>query len=265
MTNNNEVRKPTSELNTTVCNVCHKWCNGYGLDSVNNPVCYECCAEGDKQTMRDTGKITLYLSKTADYEELQQRLGNAKPSGWQVSNWPGSLVIPCMKVNVGRHNIAGKRYDAYFIFEGYIWHGVQYGDNTQLIHCKRTKERYRAPYRIRFVRAELWGNAKDGFDTNNCTNNWWTIGNRSFSQDPSERALLRLARDYFSGYSFAWSENKSSEMKRKGIELQWLSEVPMDGFYEYRYEVQYRGHYVGEIVIEDDLAWESLPDKNKDA
>ena len=39
-------------------------------------------------------------------------------------------------------DIAGKRLDVWFYGpDGYIWHGVQYGDNTQIVHCKRSSER----------------------------------------------------------------------------------------------------------------------------
>lgn len=96
---------------------------GYGTDAQGKKHCYECCAERDKQTMRKTGRYTLYLdTKTRT-----------------VSNWPGSLKLAVYHLSEGRHNIARTRYDAYFMFEGSRWHGVQYGDMTQIIHCKRTK------------------------------------------------------------------------------------------------------------------------------
>ena len=36
--------------------------------------------------------------------------------------------------------IAGIRYDCWFRFEGFWWWGVRYGNNTEIVHCKRTKE-----------------------------------------------------------------------------------------------------------------------------
>lgn len=101
---------------------------GYGTDNNGKKLCYECCAEGDKQTMKETGKATLYFT---------QRAGNGKA---YVTNWPGSLSIPCAYVKKGRHNIARIRYDYWFAFEGYWWHGYTVGNNTQIAHCKRTKE-----------------------------------------------------------------------------------------------------------------------------
>ena len=75
--------------------------------------------------MRQHGRITLYLAKHDDK--------------YEVTNWPSSLRLKA-SVKVGNHNIAGSRYDTWFNFEGVVWHGVCYGENTQLCHCKRTKE-----------------------------------------------------------------------------------------------------------------------------
>lgn len=97
---------------------------GYGMDAQGKKHCYGCCAEQDKKTMRETGRYTLYL-------DTKTRI---------VSNWPGSLKLDVYHLTGGRHNIAGRRYDVYFMFEGSRWHGVQYGDNTQICHIKRMKE-----------------------------------------------------------------------------------------------------------------------------
>jgi len=105
---------------------------GYGLGDGGNKVCYGCCAEEDKQYMRDHGKTCLYL------------LREYKPGSgyvYKITNWPGSLAFHDVHVKVGRHNIARVRYDCWFNFEGFVWHGVQYGDCTQIAHCKRTKNK----------------------------------------------------------------------------------------------------------------------------
>lgn len=103
---------------------------GYGIDKNGNKFCYSCCADNDRKIMRETGKYTLYL------------VGNNNQ--WEITNWPGSLSFPARVVK-GRHNIARVRYDAWFNFDGHIWHGVTYGDHTQVCHCKRTKETYTMP------------------------------------------------------------------------------------------------------------------------
>ena len=99
---------------------------GYGTDKDDNKVCYACCAIADREQMRTTGRITLYLVKT------DRRLA--------VTNWPNSLSFVVSYCRTGQHNIAGVRYDVWFYFENTQWHGVQYGDNTQLCHCKRNKK-----------------------------------------------------------------------------------------------------------------------------
>jgi hypothetical protein len=97
---------------------------GYGTDKHNKKHCYTCCATQDKEAMLKDGRITLYLTDKA------------------VTNWPGTMSFPITRQKTGRHNIARVRYDVWFRGpDGYMWHGVQYGDNTQLCHCKRTKER----------------------------------------------------------------------------------------------------------------------------
>jgi hypothetical protein len=100
---------------------------GYGIDSDGRKLCYDCCAERERQAMIDTGKAYLYLS-TDDSGQ------------YVVTDWSGHLRFPT-HASVGRHNIAGTRYDSWFRGpDNFIWWGVTYGDNTQLHHCKRTKQ-----------------------------------------------------------------------------------------------------------------------------
>lgn len=128
-----------SKFNGT-CSVCRRpmysegGTTGYGRDDLGNRTCFVCCGEYDAAYMRTTGKNMLYLVT----EGVQSIARNHPPRHFtaRVTNWPGTLDIPC-QVKVGRHNIAGRRYDAWFKFEGQEWHGVQYGDNTQIIRCKR--------------------------------------------------------------------------------------------------------------------------------
>lgn len=100
---------------------------GYGYGKDNEPVCYECCGKRDLVDMKATGKATMYLTKLPN-------------GGYEVGNWPGTFKVRA-NVRIGRHNMAGKRYDAWFTnpADGMVWHGVTYGDNTQICHCKRTK------------------------------------------------------------------------------------------------------------------------------
>lgn len=100
---------------------------GYGcFGKSNRKVCYECCAKRDIAQMSRDGKTTMYFTHKSGEQSY-------------VGNWPGSLKIDC-RVRVGNHNMAGRRYDVWFTGpDGKKWHGVTYGDNTQLCHCKRMK------------------------------------------------------------------------------------------------------------------------------
>lgn len=93
-------------------------------------------SETDKALMRDAGKITLYLVRGP---KLPPKLGSDDRVVAHLVNWDASLSIPTRRIKRSPHNIARYRYDTWFVFEGDVWHGVQYGDMTQLCHCKRTK------------------------------------------------------------------------------------------------------------------------------
>lgn len=118
---------------------------GYGTTADGKKHCYACCGLQDLEAMKKDGRITLYLSCSND-GNTAGLYGNKRPAigtymSGKVSNWPSSIVFKA-QVKVGDHNLAGRRYDTWFDGpDGFVWHGVQYGDNTQIVHCKRTKER----------------------------------------------------------------------------------------------------------------------------
>jgi hypothetical protein len=110
----------------------HEGATGYA-NVAQGLICYACCAERDKKEMIEKGRITLYL--TCEPAHVKYRSCRGK-----VTNWPGTLVFPCA-TKTGNHNIARVRYDCWFKGpDGYWWHGVQCGDNTQLCHCRRTNK-----------------------------------------------------------------------------------------------------------------------------
>jgi len=94
---------------------------GYGTDSQGKKHCYDCCAEKDKVELRQ-GKTVLYFN------------------GKEITNWIGNLRFKPTQINIGKHNMAGKRYDTWFRFENNFYHGVTYGDNTQIHHIKQIKK-----------------------------------------------------------------------------------------------------------------------------
>jgi hypothetical protein len=99
---------------------------GYAILPDVGKICYDCSAEIEKKFMRDHERSVLYLTTT-------------KENGYEITDWPGRLRIPVAFWKKGKHNIASTRYDVWFMFEGFVWHGVQYGEFTQLCHVKRTK------------------------------------------------------------------------------------------------------------------------------
>lgn len=118
-----------------ICSRCGKdivrtndFSTGYGTDKDGNIFCFQCCGEMDAEqlaSLKPGEKMMLYLVQDND-------------GIYYVSNWPDTLKIRC-NVRTGRHNIAGIRYDAWFTFAGHDYHGVTYGDNTQICHVKRIK------------------------------------------------------------------------------------------------------------------------------
>ena len=100
---------------------------GFAVDEHGNCICYKCCADIDIQWMKEHDKTTLYLVDTED--------------GYYVMNWPGSFKIRADRVKHGKHNIAGARIDAWFNFEGEVWHGTQYGKYSDICHCQKTKQK----------------------------------------------------------------------------------------------------------------------------
>ena len=112
---------------------------GYGSDAERNTYCYECCAQRERQSMIETGSATLYLVKRPVPDSVRPV---SEAWQWWVTDWPGTLAFQAVALHKGRHNIARVRYDFSFRGpDGFWWRGTSYGDNTQIAHCRRTKER----------------------------------------------------------------------------------------------------------------------------
>ena len=99
---------------------------GYGRDANGRTHCYACCGKLDAEGMAETGRATLYL--VGRWPEVR------------VTNWPDSLSFPVTGRRKGCHNIAGTRYDVWFRGpDGARWWGVNYGEWSQILRCKRIK------------------------------------------------------------------------------------------------------------------------------
>jgi len=123
---------------------------GYGIDKDDNKVCFACCGKQDREHMEKGLPTCLYLSGSIAPGQEDRTVGQTQlwnpgmqrtewVSKWILSNWPDTLKIYIPMVKVGRHNIARVRYDIWFRFAGHQWHGVMYGNDTQVCHCKTIK------------------------------------------------------------------------------------------------------------------------------
>lgn len=104
----------------------HDGGTGYGENEQGEKTCYICIAELDRQTLIETGNsrnLPLYLTDKG------------------VANWPSTLQFQPFYRTRGRHNMAGTREDVWFNGpDGHIWHGTVFGEWTQILHAKRTKQ-----------------------------------------------------------------------------------------------------------------------------
>ena len=99
---------------------------GVGYSTLPNGglLCYSCCADMDREWMNGHGNIVLYLVA----------------SNKAVINWPGTLCFAVDRFSKGKHNISKTRTDVWFCdAKGNEWWGVNYGNRSTLVHCKRIK------------------------------------------------------------------------------------------------------------------------------
>lgn len=109
------------------CSVCKKEIEKgkIALDKDSNLLCYGCASNADKEQMIKTGKWFLYEN----------------PETKELTDWPGLFRVKYAFHSEGKHNIAGVRRDYWFKVpnDKFVWHGTCYGNNTQIVHVKRTK------------------------------------------------------------------------------------------------------------------------------
>ena len=124
-------------MQITICSMCKEICQtegivpGYATTRTGKRVCYDCVGKIDREELENLpigGKITQYLVKE----------GNE----YYISNWPGTLKIRIWHVKKGNHNIAGTRSDVWFCYATNLFHGVQYGNCSQICHITRVKKFY---------------------------------------------------------------------------------------------------------------------------
>lgn len=103
---------------------------GYGIDTkTDEKICYDCIGKHDLADLTNATpgqKFTFYLSKNSAGQ-------------WEVTNWPGTFRQP-VTVRKGNHNIARNRYDTSFVVANKRFHGVTFGDWTQIHHVRAVKK-----------------------------------------------------------------------------------------------------------------------------
>ena len=107
------------------CHICGKVGKfGYGVDRDGNKICFDCCGDLDRDhlmLLKKKERMVLYLTNRG------------------IENWPGTLLIKPTRRKIGKHNIAGTREDVWFELNGRHFHGVRYGDFTQICHINVTR------------------------------------------------------------------------------------------------------------------------------
>lgn len=114
---------------------------GYATDAPDaRPICYACCGAHEKARLIETGRGCLYLTCDAPTPRPRPRVGSFDYAPYRLTDWPGTLTFKASGARIGAHNMAGRRYDVWFTGpDGKQWHGVTYGDNTQICHVRRLK------------------------------------------------------------------------------------------------------------------------------
>ena len=109
-----------------ICTGCGKETHEYGMNGKGEKFCYDCCGVLEKRQLlelRPKETLVFYLSEH------------------EVTNWCGTMHIKCT-VKEDRHNIAKVRRDCWFKLGGNCYHGVQYGNSSELCYIKRVKNEH---------------------------------------------------------------------------------------------------------------------------
>lgn len=124
------------------CDFCGNECKpddcttGYGVTSAGQKQCFTCCGKEDRKSLENAAKgdrFAFYLVPVTAKDKQDDRRRS-----WthKLTNWPGSFVLGVTHVRKGRHNIARTRYDFWITFADKSFHGVQYGENSQIAHVR---------------------------------------------------------------------------------------------------------------------------------
>lgn len=146
------------EHTLTLCDRCGKavkndsnFTTGYGVDREGDEekvYCFACCGLRDAERMEVEDKTYLYYCDHPDPipGTFQEQMAVNTPRFYSLTNWPGTFKIPLRAYHItvkteypwGR---ATRVTRVSFEYKGRKWVGAMYGDNTQVMNCKRLKEK----------------------------------------------------------------------------------------------------------------------------
>jgi len=99
---------------------------GYGVDNHDHKICLSCCGKLDAKKFKNAkpgDKLFAYYNHETN----------------TISNWPGTFEIKSVGHSHGRHNIARTRISVWFKYEGNCFHGIQYGEDSEILYVKCVK------------------------------------------------------------------------------------------------------------------------------
>ncbi len=100
---------------------------GYGIDKQGAQGLLLLLREADSADMSATGRAVLYLTEEG-------------PEGAVVSNWPGLRSFGSVTSAWVLTTLPVGAVDVWFTdSDGREWHGINYGHNSQLCHCRRLR------------------------------------------------------------------------------------------------------------------------------
>lgn len=109
------------EQTTLDCGHCATQCATH----LGKTYCPTCDAQWIDGYMQTAYRTTLYLIE--------------RDSCLYLTNWFSTLEIKIDHWKYGRHNMVDRVTHVWFKHADMVWYGVNYGGNTQLCHCKKTK------------------------------------------------------------------------------------------------------------------------------
>ena len=137
-------------MEKVICSQCGKECigdgvgTGYGKNRKGEKFCYECCGKNDLaelENLKIGERVCQYLHIENQIKGCKYRGGYCNShwgESYEIRNWPGTLKIKAYG-NIGYHNMAYVQRNVWFNIGDKKYHGVQYGNDSEICYIKRIK------------------------------------------------------------------------------------------------------------------------------